>query len=53
MRITINLHVNEYDQLAKVAQAERRPLRDQAAWLIAQSLAKLGEQTKEREVPVT
>ncbi len=38
MRITIDLRRDEYDRLSEVAKAERRPLRDQAAWIVAQAL---------------
>lgn len=38
MRITIDLRRDEYDRLYEAAKAERRPLRDQAAWLVAQAL---------------
>jgi hypothetical protein len=44
MRITIDLRREEYDRLYEVAKAERRPLRDQAAWIVAQAL---NQQTKE------
>jgi hypothetical protein len=40
MRITIDLRKTEYDRLAEVAKAERRPLRDQAAWIVANAISK-------------
>jgi predicted transcriptional regulator len=36
MRITIDLTRSEYDRLQQIARGERRPLRDQAAWAVAQ-----------------
>jgi hypothetical protein len=41
MRITVSLYRTEYDQLVELAKAERRPVRDQAAVVIAQKLAEL------------
>lgn len=38
MRITIDLRRDEYDRLSAIAKSERRPLRDQAAWLVSQAL---------------
>jgi hypothetical protein len=38
MRITVDLRRDEYDRLQRLALAERRPLRDQAAVIIAERL---------------
>jgi len=38
MRITVSLHESEFQQLQRVAFAERRPVRDQAAVLIERGL---------------
>jgi hypothetical protein len=56
MRITIDLTRKEYDRLSEIAKAERRPLRDQAAWLVAGALktSTPKEATpKTKEVPVS
>ena len=51
MRITIDLRRDEYDRLQRLALAERRPMRDQAAVLIADGLkgAPVPSVTAERE----
>jgi hypothetical protein len=51
MRITIDLRRDEYDRLSEIAKAERRPLRDQAAWIVADALKSTSP--KERMVPVS
>ena len=38
MRVTVSLTKDEYERLGELARAERRPLRDQAAVLIAHGL---------------
>ncbi|HEV2124942.1 MAG TPA: hypothetical protein VGW38_19510 [Chloroflexota bacterium] len=50
MRITIDLRRDEYDRLSEIAKAERRPLRDQAAWIVATALQTT---PKNQEVSVT
>ncbi len=49
MRITIDLRRDEYDRLSEIAKAERRPLRDQAAWIVAKEV----KSTKTKEASVT
>jgi len=39
MRITIDLRRDEYDRLSEMAKSERRPLRDQAAQIVAERLS--------------
>jgi hypothetical protein len=47
MRITIDLRRDEYDRLSEIAKAERRPLRDQAAWIVATALQTTSPQKQE------
>jgi hypothetical protein len=47
MRITINLKVDEYEALYELALRERRPLCDQAAWMIAEGLKREAEKHRE------
>jgi hypothetical protein len=39
MRITVSLREGEFERLAQLARAERRPVRDQAAVLLSRGLA--------------
>ena len=47
MRITIDLRRDEYDRLYEIARSERRPLRDQAAWIVAKELKSTTPQKQE------
>jgi hypothetical protein len=50
MRITIALKRDEYDRLSEIARAERRPMRDQAAWIVARAVTEQAEtEVKPRE----
>ena len=49
MRITIDLTRREYDALSHIAKSERRPLRDQAAYFVAERLAERAPQITPKE----
>ena len=49
MRITIDLTRREYDALSHTAKSERRPLRDQAAYFVAERLAERSPQITPKE----
>jgi hypothetical protein len=45
--VYVRLRPDELDRVAQIAKDERRPLRDQAAVLIAEALARRTPKTKE------
>lgn len=50
-RITINLRERAFEKLQRVALAERRPTRDQAAWIVEQALESIGGERTEGRRP--
>lgn len=48
MRLFMNLTKDEWDRLSALAQAERRPLREQAALLVADGLKRQTKRVSRR-----
>jgi hypothetical protein len=50
MRVTLDISESEFSRLQRLAEAERRPVKHQASWLLSKALNQETDQEDEKRI---